>query len=430
MTSPGTVQIDLAGPLRGRQRCQVAAARQQLAQLFGAADVPARIGYGPVPPGHRVVESWRVLPGPADPRFLVPLDPAVARRVLVSHNRLRSGRVRWQRRAAALAVGPLRQLHGERSELCLSVPEEVSPAGAERGLITRRMLSTVPGAEHTAISLQRFHPRAKPTVQLVGGDGRIVAFAKIATDPVTAQRVERESDLLRRLGEGLNGPVRLPAVLGSHSDGPVAYSVAAPLPERARGAVPSDEPRILQRLKIFQEALGTRVTRVGDTDLWQELERLAQRARGATERPDLVQAHARLLEFCRTGDAELDLPAGCLHGDWVPWNMAWEAERLWVWDLEYGSPLAPLGLDALRWTFQLRHALAGSSLVAAVGAMAAAAPRVLPEVGIDPDSAPTLIRLHLLELLGSALALLAAGRGLPPGLDPDAARVLREWEER
>jgi len=430
VTSPGAVQIDLAGPARARQRCQVAAARQQLAQLFDGSGIPVRIGYGPVPPGHRVVESWRVLPGPADPRFLVPLDPAVARRVLVSHNRLRSGRVRWQRRAAALAVGPLRRLRGERSELHLSVPREIPGDEVGRELITQRMLGTVPGAGHTAISLQRFHPRAKPTVQLVGGDGRIVGFAKVATDPETARRVGREADLLGRVPAGLEGPISLPEVLGSRTDGPVAYSVTAPLPVRARGAVPSDETRVLRRLRDFQQALGTRVVRVGDTDLWRELERLAEVAAGADGREDLVQAHARLLRACRDRDAGTDLPAGCLHGDWVPWNMAWEGERLWVWDLEYGSPLAPLGLDALRWTFQLRHALSGDSLEASVGAMAAAAPRVLPEVGVDPAHAPALIRLHLVELLGSALALLAAGRGLPGGLDPDAVRVLREWEER
>jgi hypothetical protein len=57
--------------------------------------------------------------------------------------------------------------------------------------------------------------------------------------------------------------------------------------------------------------------------------------------------------------------------------------------------------------------------------MHAAAPRLLRRLGGDPASADVLVRLHLLEVVTSALAVVAAGRGMPLGLD-GAPGVLRQ----
>jgi hypothetical protein len=57
--------------------------------------------------------------------------------------------------------------------------------------------------------------------------------------------------------------------------------------------------------------------------------------------------------------------------------------------------------------------------------MRSAAPRLLPRLGARPEDADVLVRVHLLELVTSALAVVAAGRGMPTGLD-GAPQVLRE----
>jgi hypothetical protein len=127
----------------------------------------------------------------------------------------------------------------------------------------------------------------------------------------------------------------------------------------------------------------------------------------------------------RATDATAALPLGPFHGDWVPWTMGWAGSTQWAWDLEYGSAEAPVGLDALRWVFLVEQLAHGRDLPAAVAAMRAAAPGLLRRLGGDPGSTDALVRLHLLELVTSALAVVAAGRGMPLGLD-SAARVLRE----
>ena len=226
------VDLDL-GPNPGRR---VGLARAQLSHLFPAADFPLHLGYGPVPAGFRQVEAWRVVPNRRSPRFLVPPDPAQAARLVLSHNALRSPRVALTRRAAALAMRPLAALQGD-TLLRLSVPQDVSEQAVEDGVVTVHLARRVPTAVSTALSLRDFHPRAKPTVQLADASGRVVAFAKVASDPATGERVSAEAELLARFGAALTTPdaeLSLPRVLDVGSCGPFTYSVVEPLPDTVR----------------------------------------------------------------------------------------------------------------------------------------------------------------------------------------------------
>lgn len=417
------VTIDL-GPSSPR----VDAARAQLAHLFPAAAFPLRVGFGALPDGYREVDAWRVVPSTRLPLFLVPVDAAAARRLLVSHNGLRGPKVRAARTAASLAVGGLAAVARDRGVLRVGVPHDVPDDDVERAVVTRHLRRRVPGAAATAVSLRAFHPLAKPTVQVTGPDGRVLAFTKVASDPATAVRVEREATLLASLGAGLDGLVRLPRVLDRGTCGPFTVSVVEPLPHRTRGTRADDEDRVLARLALFGEAGDPGHAALGQTALWRELEARVTAVTGAgCARPDLADALARLAAAVRDQDGDRVLPCGAFHGDWVPWNMGWAGDTLWVWDLEYGSEQGPVGLDALRWVYQLEHVVRRATLTAAVAAMTAAAPRVLPRLGVDPAHARTLVRVHLVAVVSTALSALAAGRGLPPGLDPDAVDVLRRY---
>jgi hypothetical protein len=277
---------------------------------------------------------------------------------------------------------------------------------------------------------------------VVDADGEVLAFAKVASDAATGERVLTEADLLTRIGGPLaaaNAPLRLPGVRDQGRCGRFAYSIVEPLPQTVRGAQVDDEQRVLRGLVAFSTALqaapgaGAATAPLGGTALWRDvLGRVAAArvARGA--RPDLVGRLDALVATATARDADVHVPVGCYHGDWVPWNMAWEpagsdtpdGELLWAWDLEYGSLDGPLGLDALRWVFQVEHVLRGSSFTVSVAAMSAEAPRLLPMLGVPVRLAALLVRLHVIETIATALGLLASGRGLPRGLDPDAADVM------
>jgi len=428
VTSPddsrtGAVTIDL-GPASPR----VDAARAQLSHLFTGADVPVHVGFGRPPVGHRVVDAWRVIPSARVPLFLVPVDASAARRLLVSHNRLRGPRVRAARTAASLAVAGIAALGRDRGVLRVSVPAGVPDAAVDDAVVTRHLRRRVPGATATAVSLRAFHPLAKPTVQVTDARGHVVAFTKVASDAATAVRVEREAHLLRQLGAQLHGPVRLPRVLDEGRCGPFTVSVVEPLPQRTRGARPVDEARVLDRLALFQATGDTGRLPLGDTALWRELTTRVTAVTGPDcARPDLAEALDKLAAAVDRDDADRVLGTGAFHGDWVPWNMGWAGDVLWVWDLEYGSRQGPVGLDGLRWVYQIEHVVRRRTLTQAVEAMTAAAPRVLPRLGADTDDTRALVRVHLVAVVSTALAALAAGRGLPPGLDPDVGDVVRRY---
>jgi hypothetical protein len=359
---------------------------------------------------------------------------AAARRVLASHLRLRELRVRLQRRAAAAAVAPLAAWYRDRAVLRVSVPADVGDDVVDDLFVTRHLVRLVPGAAGTALSLRGGHARAKPMVQLVDGRGEIVAFAKVAADPATAARVRQEAALLRRFGDalGTGGPLRLPRVLAAGELAGFTYSLVEPLPRGVRGGRKDDLERALPGLVALRDAGGVRTAPLGTATLWTDTlatleDALAGVAGGAL--PDgarhLADAAAALAARMRATDAGVAVPLGPFHGDWVPWNLGWAGSTQWAWDLEYGSAEGPVGLDALRWVFLVEQLARGRNLAGAVAAMREAAPGLLARLGTDPRHRDLLVRMHLLELATSALAVLAAGRGMPLGLD-GASAVLRE----
>ena len=421
-------------PLRGHEAIDTAGRLGQLGQLLPVGAVPLHVGFGPVPPGHRVVDAWRATPGPGDPRYLVPVGHAAARRVLVSHLRLRELRVRMQRRAAAAAVTPLAAWYRDRAVLSVSVPSDVGENVVDALFVTRHLVGLVPGATGTALSLRGGHARAKPVVQLVDRRGEVVAFAKVAADPATAARVRREAALLRRFGDALGtaGPLRLPRVLAAGEVAGCTYSVVEPLPGGVRGGRKDDAARALPGLVALRDAVGVRTAPLATATLWTEtlatLEDALAGVAGAdvpAAARDLADAAVALAGRMRTTDAAVALPLGPFHGDWVPWNMGWAGSTQWAWDLEYGSAEGPVGLDAVRWVFLVEQLANGRNLAGAVAAVRTAGPGLLRRLGADPAHTDLLVRLHLLELVASALAVLAAGRGMPLGLE-GAADVLRE----
>ncbi len=240
---------------------------------------------------------------------------------------------------------------------------------------------------------------------------------------------------MARFGAALATPgpaLSLPRVLDVGSCGPFTYSVVEPLPDTVRRIGPDQDDRGAAgpggvHRRPSAAAGRPWVPPPGGRGCYERVE-TAREAEG--QRPDLVEGLLRLADAVAAHDSDRELAVGCYHGDWVPWNLARDSAtgRLWAWDLEYGAVTGPAGLDALRWVFQVQHVLHRVSFGQAVAAMAEAAPDLLPQLGLDPALAPVLIRLHVLETMATALTLLATGRGLPRGLDPDAVTVMAAWQ--
>src|SRR5690606_19279441 len=53
----------------------------------------------------------------------------------------------------------------------------------------------------------------------------------------------------------------------------------------------------------------------------------------------------------RYGDVELTL--GAWHGDWTPWNMAWDGTQVLLWDFERFATGVPVGFDRVHYALQV-----------------------------------------------------------------------------
>src|SRR6266511_2233131 len=130
---------------------------------------------------------------------------------------------------------------------------------------------------------------------------------------------------------------------------------------------------------------------------------------------------ARIEERC--GDMRFEF--GRWHGDWVPWNLAWDGERLFAWDWEHSGGDAPLGFDLLHWQFQVAFVQQRRNAAEAASRCAALATPYLERLGIEPAAAGALPWMYLLELYLRAQRMQAASAGWNARFHPAMLQVLR-----
>jgi hypothetical protein len=189
-------------------------------------------------------------------------------------------------------------------------------------------------------------PRAnlKPVLQVFDPDGTTLAFAKVATSDVTEPLLHTEAAALRRLSERPVAGVLTPAVLDLATWHGHTVLVQQALPSAQSGREPTALPATalagiasaggLRRGTLVGSAFWDRVSDVGPPS-WHGVD---------------VSALARLRDAL---DASAECSFGAWHGDFGPWNAAWGAHDLEVWDWERFDADVPAGLDAAHWRAQL-----------------------------------------------------------------------------
>lgn len=386
---------------------------------------PVRVTSGDVPPGHRVVERYAVVPSPERPRFLVPLDGrAVAAGSLTHYNGLRWARLRLPRTVLGAGfrtgIAPLLLRH----RLLVCVPEELTPDELGDYLLSahlRRVLN-LPGLA-LGVGVRPPDPNLKPTLQLFGRGGAPVGYAKVGWNPATREMTRREAAAIAAVTEETGpatGRIRVPRLLHHGPWRDYDLTVTAPLPPKIRRYREADRP---PPVSCGGGPFAARTTKLADAGFWRAL-----RAEAAVLSADdderrlagLVTAHCDELER-EHGDTPLRV--GRWHGDWVPWNMGRHAGDLYVWDWEHSAEEAPVGFDHLHWRFQDTLVLRGRPLSEAVAAVRAAV-HELPE--IPPDHRRLLGRLYLLEMFMRTYHLKRLGGGWNPALHPGMLEVLEE----
>lgn len=309
---------------------------------------PARVDV-PLEPGHAVVREFLLLPSRRHPSLAL---PAAGGGVAAAAVRKYSQGVGWTERAArTLASGVLRLPGGyvtlrrlARDRLRVS-----APVGALVDSIERH-LGEILGAD-VVVTMTVGPPRAnrKPILQVLALDGRTVAFVKVGTSAVSQALVRGEAEVLSALWSADRPPrqLRIPRVLHHGRWRGLDLLVLTPVRPTSLRWRRQDVPTAAMR--ELAGWLGTSRRPLSTSEAW----KLAQDTPAQLADPRQAAEFERLVDVAgqRYGDVELAL--GAWHGDWTPWNMAWDGTQVLLWDFERFATGVPVGFDLLHYTLQV-----------------------------------------------------------------------------
>lgn len=254
--------------------------------------------------------------------------------------------------------------------------------------LTRRLDQDVLAAVYTS------PPRAnrKPVLHLLDGQGRTFGYAKIGMNPLTGALVRAEAAALATLAGRRLRLLRTPPVLYAgewrghdivvqgalHIDRPASVPSAALAAAMVELNADASRTVVNARANAYVEMLAARLDRI------------------ATRRGQwLAAALSAWISGACDGQ---ELALGAWHGDWTPWNMAYDGSTMSVWDWERYQTGVPAGFDALHYASQNDIVRNGRVPGAAVQNLFATAPGLLAPFGVQPDDAERVTLLYLLEL--------------------------------
>jgi hypothetical protein len=386
---------------------------------------------GSVPEGFTAMERYAVVPSLARPRFLVPLASHRAAWASTSrYNALRPARVRALRAAigAGMRVGAAQW--ALRDRLVVSVAEGATRAPLEELLIGEHLRRTLDVPDLVmAVGVREPHPNRKPTLQLLDTAGRMRAYAKIGWSPLTSDLVRREADALRACAASPPPGLEVPGVLAEGRWRDLDLVLTSPLPAGVRRHRQALRPPAVAVTAALAATGGTRSLPLAASPYWSSVrERVAEAGEAGPSGPGEAAEIAAVLRGAADRIEErhggTTLTFGRWHGDWVPWNLAWEGNRLFAFDWEHSGDDVPLGFDLLHWRFQVAFVQQRRGAAEAASRCASQAAPDLARLGVEPAAAGALPSLYLLEAYLRAQRMQAAGAGWNPRFHPAMLQVL------
>lgn len=235
-------------------------------------------------------------------------------------------------------------------------------------------------------------PNQKPVLQLFGRDGRVLGYAKIGHNDLTAGLVRREAAALAEVHSRSLHSFRAPELLHHGQWTGLEVLVMSALTSNPRRRV-TPAARIAAMREVARLG-GTTAAPLADTRFWARLRADAERLCLEPVGPRLLGAADALERVHATDQVEL----GSWHGDWGGWNMGLDDSGvLQLWDWERFDTQVPLGFDALHFAVQglrpgRRDAAADEEM------LVASVPDVLTQLGVPQHQQGLTLRLYLLEM--------------------------------
>lgn len=304
---------------------------------LGAVYPGAEISRG-IDRGANPARAFRILTSAKHPRLAIPIDvPAVVQSALRRDTANDSSRdARMRAVVATLAASRIAPL-AFRSTISVS---SIEPGAVES------VLASATGADVRIVlhgGAQRAN--AKPVLAVYRTDGTEVGFCKVGVTALATALVQHETMTLRAIESRRLPGIVVPSVV---YDGPW-HAGSLLLMSAVRGSrgdhagVPIDAMRAL-----------TTVNGVYHSPLHESVWFASLRERLSDTSDQHRDALTRLSDALLVRDGDRLVPFGAWHGDWGPWNMAWDGSRAVVWDWERFAPDVPAGMDAAHFVAHSR----------------------------------------------------------------------------
>ena len=335
-------------------------------------------------PGRSGGSRWALLPRPQAPHLVVPSAPRAA--ATGALDGLGTGRARAlvaRCAQAGVSMGALALLPG------------LVVRGGGPGV--EALLADVLGQPvRVALVVGRERALQKPVLRVLDRTGRTLAYAKVGTSATTRALVDHEAATLTHLAAADLQALRVPVVLAHEEWNGLSVLVQ----EALSGTTPPSAEMLADAARELARVDGVSTGPLAASPL---LRSLSQRVR------DLPDSAVAAVIASSTDDlvaaaGTFPVAWGSWHGDFAPWNISSDGDRVLVWDWEgYDGP-APAGADLLHHDFQRSVVLEDLAPGAAVRRLSATAGTLLrPWGSADPQLD---VLLYLLQL---ATGLLESG---------------------
>jgi hypothetical protein len=280
----------------------------------------------------------------------------------------------------------------------LSVPG--ADAGADS--IERHLSEALGTAVRVGVMLGTRRVNQKPVLPVFALDGRLLGYAKVGHNGLTASLVRREAEVLASLGSMRPRRFRMPELLHHGRWSGLEVLVQSPLTVRAGEPVPGPVREAASR--ELATLGGTEEAPLRASSYWRRLHGEVAALPDGPDRDRLCRTLAGIEHH--HGDHVLTL--GGSHGDWGHWNMGMADGTLLVWDWERYDARVPLGFDALHHgvrAVQPGQRAAARQQESFLGAV----PGALTAAGVPARRHDLTLRLYLAEMAARYLEALTHG---------------------
>jgi hypothetical protein len=279
----------------------------------------------------------------------------------------------------------------------------------------------VPGSDPAADSIERHLAEAfgtpvrvgillgtrrvnqKPVLQVFDLDGRLLGYAKVGHNELTAALVRREAAALASVGAHAPRSFRTPQLIQHARWSGLEILVTCPM---VAGKGDREVPRQAQVAAMLELAHlgGSHSAPLAAGGFWG---RLRNDLAGLSAEPTgaVLTDLAGVVEG-RFGDDHMT--CGGWHGDWSRWNTNLRDGIVQIWDWERYDPDVPMGFDGLHVAAQAVRP-GGDDERRQEEAFLRSVPHILDELAVDPAQHELTLRLYLLTIAARYVDALTHG---------------------